>query len=578
MSRSSPSYAYQYREIGNYTFSSSSFTPSTETTDGLTFIENIYATSTAELYWWNGRLGSQISMYCRADADHLPRVASFSSSNRVNVYDSGVPVRSHMAYWSQNTSDAMYSTGTTTKHNPSVVVIDDNDTYMIVEKKSHGRIEIGSDYVNRTIGLTITNLPPNTAYQINDNYGLAIYGSTNDNGIIFIPYEPRLFSVAGDLSLNILHDMDVFNEMSGMSVYDIRNRASLHVPNSKFDGVVYGTTQYMKLPIMIDTTIDSVTLAVDNCIDTTLSLPYLARNYTTIEDRHIWIPVVPGLGTICITVDGTALVLRLEDFQSGDSAVEAPGQAKSVTSSPGFVFRTQALTPLHDAPGNPLYASTSASAGSQFVVTTSGTMAVLVSGTVYGTVDTLMVREYADDTLSGTVSDIENSGIGVGINVYKNGERIKYVSLGTFDASGQSHNVDVVDLPQVVRWYVASNREQRPYDPLEIPWYRCDSRVTGGGPHGLVYTTHWKCPYSKYPLTSSACLLDASYQIRGSFDGSNISFDVEPGDIIEYRLSANLRADHSALNCGNSPTGAYGTTSITLDLKNVVFDHTDLQD
>ena len=67
---------------------------------------------------------------------------------------------------------------------------------------------------------------------------------------------------------------------------------AFHVPNSKFDGVVYGTTQYMKLPIMIDTTIDDVTLAVDNCTDTTLSLPYLARNYTTVEDRHIWIPVV----------------------------------------------------------------------------------------------------------------------------------------------------------------------------------------------------------------------------------------------------------------------------------------------
>ena len=346
--------------------------------------------------------------------------------------------------------------------------------------------------------------------------------------------------------------MDVFNEMSGMSVYDIKNRASLHVPNSKFDGVVYGTTQYMKLPIMIDTTIDDVTLAVDNCVDTTLSLPYLARNYTTVEDRHIWIPVVPGLGTLCITVDGTELVLRLEDFQSGDSAVEAPGQAKSGTSSPGFVFDTQRRTPLHNAPGNPLYASISASTGSQFVATTSGTMAVLVSGSAYGTVDTLMIREYADDTLRGTVSNIEDSKIGVGINVYKNGERIKYVSLGTFDASGQSNNVDVFDLPEIVIWYVRDSRVHRPHDPLEIPWYGCDWRVTGGAPGGTVYTTYWKCLYSKYPSTSSACLLDTSYQIRGSFDGSNISFDVEPGDIIEYRLSASLRADHSALNCGNS--------------------------
>ena len=226
---SSPSRAYSYREIGNYTFVRSSFTPDTQTIDGLTFIDSIYATSSDEMSWQNLRGGST-RMWCYATTymtENKPRVADFHSSSRVAVYDVGVPVRSHMAYWSQNTSDAMYSTGTTTKHNPSVVVIDDNDTYMIVEKKSHGRIEIGSDYVNRTIGLTITNLPPNKAYQINDNYGLVIYGSTNDNGIISIPYEPGLFSVAGDLSLNILHDMDVFNEMSGMSVYDIKNRASL---------------------------------------------------------------------------------------------------------------------------------------------------------------------------------------------------------------------------------------------------------------------------------------------------------------------------------------------------------------
>ena len=223
-------------------------------------------------------------------------------------------------------------------------------------------------------------------------------------------------------TLKLFDDTFVIRNMAGMSVYDIQNDLLLHVPVSKFDGVVYGTTQYMKLPLKIDATIDNVTLAVDNCNVITLDLPHLARNYTTAVDKHIWIPVVPGLGTICITVDGTELVLRLEDFQSGDSAVESPGQTKSATSSPGFVFRSQQFTPLHNAPGNPLYVSTSASTGSQFVVTTSGPMSVLISGTVYGTVDALMIREYADDTLSGIVSDIENSGIRVGINVYKNSE------------------------------------------------------------------------------------------------------------------------------------------------------------
>ena len=471
----------------------------------------------------------------------------------------------------------MYPIEQTTRHDSFVFPVYGNDVYMVIDKRlSHGTIEVKSNAITSAMGLDITNLPSNTLYSITDDNGFEVYGTTGDSGEIVLPNENSWANVINP-TLKLFDDTFVIRNMAGMSVYDIQNDLLFHVPVSKFDGVVYGTTQYMKLPLMIDATIDDVALAVDNCDVTTLSLPHIARNYTTTVDKHIWIPVVPGLGTICITVDGTELVLRLEDFQSGDSAVEAPGQVSSATSSPGFVFRSQQFTPLHKAPGNPLYVSTSVGTGSQFVVTTSGAMSVLVSGTVYGAVDTLMIREYTDDTLRGTVSKIESSKIRVGINVYKNSEQIKYVSLGTFNARGQSNNVDVFDLPEIVKWYVRDSRVHRPHDPLTIPWYGCDSRVTGGAPGGTVYTTYWKCLYNKYPSTSSACLLDTSYQIRGSFDGSNISFDVEPGDIIEYRLSANLRADHSALNCGNSPTGAYGTTSIKLDLKNVVFDHTDLQ-
>ena len=474
----------------------------------------------------------------------------------------------------------MYPITQSTRQDPFLLPVYDNDVYMVINKKlPHGTIEVKSDAITGAMGLEITGLPPNRLYSITDNYGFGSYGSTMDAGKITLPNE-RSWTDVWNPSLKLFSDAFVIRNMTGMNVYDIRNDLLLHLPDSKFGGVVYGTTQYMKLPLMIDTTINKIDLTVDDCAVPDLPLPYLARNYTAADDRHIWIPLVPGLGTICITVDGTELIMRVEDFQSGHSTVEAPSQSKKISSAPGFEFNTRSLNPLVNAAGDPLSVGARVAAGTQHVATTSGMMTVSVSGTVFGSVNTLIFREYSDDVLTGNVHDIENSRISVEINVYKNGDLIRQASLGSFYASGQRSDPAFFDLPQQEDWYWTRSSRigpsiNNPAPDLEMPWHYCDSRS-----HTSLYsTTTWrdKCPYQSVPQTSSLCMLEADYQIRGTLDGSNVSFDVELGDIIEYRFSASLLADHTPFDCGNEPTATYGQTNVSLDLSDVLFDHKDVQ-
>ena len=599
MSRSSPSYTYQYREIGNHTFGSNSFTPSTETTDGRTFINNIYATSTAELYWWNGRLGSQISMYCRADADHLPRVADFHSSSRVTVYDVGVPVRSHTAYWSHNATESMYDIGTSTKHDPSVVVVSNNDTYMIVKKTTPNWnwVDIGASYINKTGGLRITDLPPNTAYQIKDNYGLVISGSTDDNGIISIPYEPGLFRIAGDMSLNILQDTAIFNEMSGMNVYDIKNRVGMHVPESVFDGVVYSTTQYLKLPLVFDTVVQDVELKDVDCTGDGLSLSYIAGSYT-VQDKHIWIPVIPGFDVICVTINNSEAALRYEDFLPLSTSVDAEQSRHSVSTAPNFNFNTRGYNansgetriPISGVAGNPMENSLVAASNSQFVVTTSGEMSITVSGNANADISTHAIREYSDGSLTGSFADIEDSTVSVTLNVYKNGNLASSMHLGTYTSSSLEINTRTGSLPKDdddgrSEWYSyykpGANRKARinpdPAPTLEMPKYYCDK--TGGHipfSHKISYR-YYSCVYKNVSASQSFCELKMSYDINGNFENSGISFEVDHGDVIEYTIAAKLHANHNGFDCGNGHTATYGNTNLSLDMLNVSFEHNTVQ-
>ena len=471
-----------------------------------------------------------------------------------------------------------------TRQDPFMVPVYGNDVYMVVDKKlPHGTVSVHSETINNSMGLEITNLPSNTLYSITDDDGFEIYGTTGDSGEIILSNENSWANVINP-SLKLFDDAFVIRNMAGMSVYDIQNDLVLHVPVSKFDGVVYGTTQYMKLPLMIDTTVDSVSLAVDNCTAVTLSLPYLARNYTAAADKHIWIPVVPGLGVICMSVDGTDLTMRLEDFRSGESAATASNQHNEHSTAPNLTFRTYThnrytgatYSPVSGIMGDPIYNSIGVSTGSQFVTTTSGTKSVTVSGIVLGKVDAYIMREYEDSSLTGTVADVEDSSVRANVNVYKNGELAKSVHLGTFTASGHETDTRFMSLPAGdgrERWYSTSNNGELYAIPLVFPWWYCDSTGFSNSDNHVLY----KCVYKHNSISNSVAELDTSYVINGQIANNAFTFDVDPGDIIEYRFSARLYADHNSFDAGNDNTANYGNIKMSLELKGVLFDHVDIQ-
>ena len=485
-------------------------------------------------------------------------------------------------------------------NDPFLVPVHNDDVYMVIDKRlPWSTIGVESDHIRDTMGLMITNLPPDTFYSITNDDGFAVYGSTGSNGEITLPYERGFENIYG-LSLDLFPDAFVITDMTGMSVYDIRNDIVNYLPDSKFDGVVYGTTQYMKLPLTIDTVVNDITLNVDNCTAAAMPLPYLARNYTASEDKYVWVPVVPGLGTVCITVDGTELVMRLEDFNSGATAVSAPSQSGTYSTAPDFQFKTNSPTWHSYAPPNPddpvsgfgsdpISPSVGVGTGTQYVATYSGTVAVIVSGTAIGNVDTRTIREYSDETLSGTVQDVEDSEIRIGVSVYKNGERIKYVSLGTFRAVGHEIDTKFMSLPDGdgkswwyrYSWNSASqvgSTSPNPVPTLDMPWYRCDSvRQNSGLGSSSFSITNSKCVYKHDPTSNSLCEMNLSYSISGSVDSSSITFDVSAGDIIEYRIGATLDADHEGFSCGNDNTANYGNTNLSIDLKGVLFDHKHIQ-
>ena len=497
-------------------------------------------------------------------------------------------------------TDSMYQIEQQTSQNPFLAPVHNNDAYMVIDKKlPWGTVGVESDHIRDTMGLSITNLPPDTFYSITNDDGFAVYGSTGNNGEITLPYEMG-FENVNSLSLDLFPDAFVITDMTGMSVYDIRNDIVNYLPDSKFDGVVYGTTQYMKLPLTIDTVVNDITLNVDNCTAAAMPLPYLARNYTASEDKYVWVPVVPGLGTVCITVDGTELVMRLEDFNSGATAASAPSQSGTHSTAPDFWFTRNSPTwhnyafpdvfdPIGGVGSDPIAPSVGVGTGTQYVATYSGTVAVTVSGTAIGNVDTRTIREYSDDSLSGTVQDVEDSEIRVGVSVYKNGERVRYVSLGTFTAVGHEIDTKFMSLPDgdgKSLWYVYTYRGNNrgssinpdPVPTLDIPWYRCDSVKNGPGLGTTRYSiTHSKCVYKHDPTSNSLCELNLSYSIRGSVDSSAVTFDVAAGDIIEYRIGATLDADHEGFSCGNDNTANYGNTNLSIDLKGVLFDHKHIQ-
>ena len=110
-----------------------------------------------------------------------------SGGGSKTVYDSGVPVRHHYGYWANNQTERVYR-DTSTLYDPSHVIVNQNNMYMVVEKNTPvGYLDVSASNVTNA-SLTIRNLPPNIIFALSDdNRDNFIVGSTGRSGTINDP-------------------------------------------------------------------------------------------------------------------------------------------------------------------------------------------------------------------------------------------------------------------------------------------------------------------------------------------------------------------------------------------------------
>ena len=598
---------YSYKQFAN-NFTITSLALSTQTTGGLTSLNSVYVENTDRISWWNSKSNDD-QYYCPTPyiSRDRPYLSNLQMDRSVSIFDRGVPIREHVAYWGQNASDSMYGLGLTTVYNPSVVSVNDNDTYMIVDKTSHvGSIGIWSVFINQTNGLLISNLPSNTLYKIYDDVGISAYGVTSNDGKIELP--STMFSTVGNLSFSLLPDSVVMKEMTGMTVYDTHSRASFNVQNSTLDGNVYGATQYLRLPVILDMKIDDVTLNVDGCETDGMPLPYLAREY--LGGERVMVPVVPGFDTICITADGTQTVMRYSDASGGISTAVASDAATNISTDPNynwqfggryvqtndndydhvvdnkhFVFITQ-TNPLTSNGANPVYKRHSVGTTTNLIAIHSGEIHPSVSGSVTGKITTELIKEYQRD-LSTPPSNVEDSTVQAYIAISKNGIHLRTDHLATLAAVSHMTDTNIESLtpekfiyyrsakPSGESWFAPLYPEQSTPNS-GAPWYHCET-VVEHKHYGFYYDKTRKsnvaCSYKQYSTTQHVCELSDTIRFQDTFSNDLSSISVSPGDIISYRVYAVGTADFRPLNCGNNYNGAYGETTISLNLRNIKITH-----
>ena len=234
--------------------------------------------------------------------------------------------------------------------------------------------------------------------------------------------------------------------------------------------------------------------------------------------------------------------------------------------------------------------SLGAGSSSQFVVVAPGEMSITVSGNANADISTHAIREYSDSSLTGSFADIEDSTVKVTLRVYKNNNLTNSVHLGTYTSSSLEIDTRTGSLPEdddEKNWWSSyflpgNNRKAQirpnPVPALEMPEYYCD-RTGGHIPlsHKVSYT-YYSCTYKNDSASRSFCELKMRYDINGNFHNGGVSFEVEPGDVIEYTISARLHANHNGFDCGNGHTATYGNTNLSVDLTNVIFKHDIIQD
>ena len=524
-----------------------------------------------------------------------------SGGGSKTVYDSGVPVRHHYGYWANNQTERVYR-DTSTLYDPSHVIVNQNNMYMVVEKNTPvGYLDVSASNVTNA-SLTIRNLPPNIIFALSDdNRDNFIVGSTGRSGTITIPYDPLLIpSTITGLEIDLFTDSTVLDNLSGMVVIDHHNGWIFTVNTGQRDGTVYVSEQYVTMPIPLDdTVIDMVGLGAGDCSATMVEMPHLAGTYNG-GDR-IDAPVIPGFDRVCYTIGEEQYHVEYRYLQG-----DALNVGDTVTSQ--------------QAAGGSIGSDAVVTSATTVQVTTfeEGEIDIILEGMINAESNVRFVKEYKGETRSPGETAFPNNAISmsfqdaricgqqpdgpslsgwsggrilamtspsgppgvhgditVSIEVLNNGETVltKTILSEPVSAHRQLINTSVPEHQESVVTYY--QRNPGIYCPLSSAQGPQISRIGNDlmfCNSGYYTDPNVHIPLCTLPATPTQCGYGTMQQLSNKVFREHLSLsDVEIGDVIEVQITSTNSVGLDSFSCGGQPVSSstgHKSGPISIDIMN----------
>lgn len=245
--------------------------------------------------------------------------------------------------------------------------------------------------------LKITNLPPNTPYEIVKDGLVAASGMSQHDGSVILLYGD--VNIAGETPSAIMRlfpDSLRYRGPFSTVIFDNVNHQVLRVDTS--DDTVYVVHAYVRIPVVGDVVITDVYL------DNALAIPYLSGNYTT--GNSVKIPVIPGYHDINMKINGIPTTTVIAQVLGGTNL-------KVIEPS------TSTITQYSDGNLIPSIESTTGSV-SYAVATKEGAVATVLTATISGD-SWIENRAYFGAPPPPPLAPAPKDPLKAWVDVYKNG-------------------------------------------------------------------------------------------------------------------------------------------------------------
>ncbi len=249
--------------------------------------------------------------------------------------------------------------------------------------------------------LEITDLPPNTPFQIEKNGKTGVSGMTNYDGMITISasqFQINDASVGG--TMRLYPDAPSYRGSFSAVVFDNVNDQILRIHTQ--DDKIYVAHAYVNIPIVGDVEITDVYL------DNSLALSYLQGNYTT--GNNLKVPVIPGYHDINMKINGvpTTTVIASVLGSTGLKVIEPNSSIITDYAESDMISLIEAAT----------------GAVSYVIATAEGTMVTSLTATISGDSE---IKNYAHFGSPPPLPPVPppSDPLRAYVDVYKNGALVK---------------------------------------------------------------------------------------------------------------------------------------------------------